>query len=227
MVESTEAGSRPAFSRWDDPAAMPGSRLARALRFLAIATIHVVVLVGVTFVARPELATDVEHIYVRLVEAAPRVEAPPAVEEARPLPMVKPKVEKREVVPQPVLAASMDDVSTSFAVAPPPPAPDVAASAVPPAVTEASFDADYLHNPKPEYPWEARRRGDQGKVVLRVRVSAQGTALVVEIGESSGSPALDEAVRDAVLRWRFVSARRGSEAIESWVGVPIVFRLDR
>jgi periplasmic protein TonB len=221
------ADMRPALSRRDDPVATRGSRLTRGLRFLVIATIHVAILVGATFVVRPELATDVEHIYVRMIEAAPRVDAPPAVEEARPLPMAKPKVEKREVVPQPVLAAAADDASTSFAVAPPPPAPDVSTPSAPPAVTEASFDADYLHNPKPEYPWAARRRGDQGKVMLRVRVSAQGTALAVEIGQSSGSSALDEAARDAVLRWRFVPARRGSEAIESWVGVPIVFRLDR
>ena len=93
-------------------------------------------------------------------------------------------------------------------------------------MTEAGFDAEYLHNPKPVYPWAARRRGDEGRVTLRVRVSAQGAALAVEIAGSSGSSLLDEAALDAVRRWRFVPARRGNEAIESWVSVPIVFRID-
>ena len=33
------------------------------------------------------------------------------------------------------------------------------------------------------------------------------------------------AAREAVARWRFVPARRGDIAIESWVLVPIVFKL--
>jgi periplasmic protein TonB len=218
---------RPGFSRWDDPATAGPSRLARVLRFVVIGAIHVAVLAGATLWIRPELATEVERVYVRLIEATPRPEPPPLVEQARPLPMVRQKT-VRQPDPLPVLAAPADSSApASFAVAPAPPAPPVAAPAGPPVVTEASFDAEYLHNPKPDYPWVARRRGDEGKVMLRVRVSAQGNALAVEVSQSSGAAVLDEAARDAVLRWRFVPARRGSEAIESWVGVPIAFRLDR
>jgi len=94
-------------------------------------------------------------------------------------------------------------------------------------VTEASFAADYLHNPKPAYPAMARRLNQEGEVLLRVRVSAEGNPLSVEIAKSSGFTLLDEAARNAVRQWRFVPARRGGEPIESWVGVPVVFRLDR
>jgi protein TonB len=222
--------TRPGFSRWDDPATTGPTRLARVLRFTVIGAIHVAVLAGATLWIRPELATEVERVYVRLIEAAPRPEPPPVVEQVRPLPMARQKTVKHPE-PLPVLAAPADSSApASFAVAPAPsvpPGPPVAAPAAPPVVTEASFDAEYLHNPKPVYPWVARRRGDEGKVMLRARVSAQGNALMVEVQESSGSGVLDEAARDAVLHWRFVPARRGSEAIESWVGVPIVFRLDR
>jgi protein TonB len=100
---------------------------------------------------------------------------------------------------------------------------------VPPApapVTAARVDADYLHNPKPVYPVFSRRMNEEGKVQLRVRVSADGAALEVEIRQSSGFPRLDAAAREAVAKWRFVPARRGDDAVESWVGVPIVFKLD-
>ena len=224
MVED----ARPGFSRWDNPAKSGATRLSKVLGFVVIGGIHVAVLVGATLWIRPELATEVERVYVRLIEAAPRPEPQAVVEQARPLPMARQKTLKQPD-PLPVLAAPADSSApASFAVAPAvPPAPPVAAPAGPPVVTEASFDADYLHNPKPTYPWLARRRGDEGKVMLRVRVSTQGNALAVEVKESSGFAVLDEAARDAVLRWRFVPARRGGEAMESWVGVPIVFKLDR
>ena len=68
--------------------------------------------------------------------------------------------------------------------------------------------------------------GEEGKVLLKVRVSAQGTALDVAISKSSGFPRLDAAAQDAVARWRFVPARRGDEAVDSSVVVPITFALD-
>ena len=61
--------------------------------------------------------------------------------------------------------------------------------------------------------------------MLKVLVSADGTAKRVQIERSSGFPRLDEAAHDAVHQWRFVPARRGTEPIEDWVIVPIVFRL--
>ena len=36
---------------------------------------------------------------------------------------------------------------------------------------------------------------------------------------------LDRAAQEAVTRWRFVPARRGDVAVEAWVLVPIVFKL--
>jgi protein TonB len=67
---------------------------------------------------------------------------------------------------------------------------------------------------------------EEGKVLLKVRVSAQGSALEVAVSKSSGFPRRDAAGVDAVTRWRFVPARRGDEAIESSVVVPITFALD-
>ena len=63
-------------------------------------------------------------------------------------------------------------------------------------------------------------------MLLKVRVTAEGTAAAVELEKSSGFDRLDTAARETVARWRFVPAKRGDEAIESAVIVPIIFRLD-
>jgi protein TonB len=230
-LRDARMNSRPEFSRWENDglAREPGPR--KALRLLLIVAVHVALVAGaLTLLVRPELITEGERLYIRLVEEAPRMEPqPPAVEKPKP-PIARPETVRRIEPPPSVLAAPSDTAApASFAVPTPPPSPAPPAApvaAAPPVVIEATYDADYLHNPKPEYPVIARRLGNEGKVLLRVRVSAEGNPLVVEVGQSSGFVSLDEAARDAVQRWRFVPARRGSEAIESWVGVPIVFRLD-
>ncbi|WP_332671247.1 energy transducer TonB [Aromatoleum sp.] len=93
-------------------------------------------------------------------------------------------------------------------------------------ITEARFDAAYLSNPAPTYPRISRRRGEEGRVLLRVRVLADGAAGVVEIAEGSGHPRLDDAARETVKNWRFVPASKGEVKMESWLNVPIVFRLE-
>lgn len=97
--------------------------------------------------------------------------------------------------------------------------PDAAPSSAP------VFDALYLENPRPAYPALSRRLREEGRVLLRVLVTAQGRAAQVQIQASSGHERLDAAARDAVARWRFVPARRGEEPVEAWVLVPISFSL--
>lgn len=88
------------------------------------------------------------------------------------------------------------------------------------------FDAEYLDNPRPAYPAMSRRLGEEGRVLLRVLVGGEGRAREVQLKESSGFARLDQAAREAVLRWRFVPARRGGEAVEGWVLVPVGFALN-
>jgi protein TonB len=93
-------------------------------------------------------------------------------------------------------------------------------------VTPPMFNVSYLHNPPPAYPRLAKRRGEQGTVVLSVHVSAQGQAQTIQLKRSSGSPRLDSAAETAVRNWRFVPAKRGDTAIAEWVIVPIQFTLE-
>ncbi|HLO62924.1 MAG TPA: energy transducer TonB, partial [Azonexus sp.] len=94
-------------------------------------------------------------------------------------------------------------------------------------VVQARFDADYLKNPAPPYPPLSKRMGEEGKVILRVSVNPQGTADNVEIKTSSGSPRLDEAALKTVRNWKFIPAKQGNTAIQSFVLVPIIFKLEQ
>lgn len=87
------------------------------------------------------------------------------------------------------------------------------------------FDAGYLKNPQPDYPLVSRRRHEEGTVLLLVQVSADGAPAQVTVERTSGFSRLDVAALQAVLRWRFVPARRGPDAVVAWVVVPIEFSL--
>lgn len=80
-------------------------------------------------------------------------------------------------------------------------------------------------NPKPEYPFVARNRGYQGRVVLQVDVLPDGTAERVELTSSSGYDSLDAAAVRTVRQWRFVPARRNGEPVAAAVTVPVLFKL--
>ncbi|WP_163025653.1 energy transducer TonB, partial [Pseudomonas aeruginosa] len=103
-----------------------------------------------------------------------------------------------------------------------PPAP----AAAPAALTPPSANAGYLHNPAPEYPALAMRRGWEGTVLLRVHVLASGSPSEIQVQKSSGREALDQAAVKAVKRWSFVPAKRGDKAEDGWVSVPIDFKLN-
>ena len=206
-----------------------GERLAN---LLVVGLLHAALVYALLVVSvRNDLIVLPSALSVRLL---PLVEEP--IIPVKPLPPPPPKapVRKQPVVqPQQVLAVASPAAASSFVVAPQPPAPPVQSIAAPPApvaapiaLVAARFDADYLHNPKPVYPALSRRLGEEGKVLLKVRVSAQGTALEVAISKSSGFPRLDAAAEDAVARWRFVPARRGDEPVDASVVVPITFALD-
>ena len=142
----------------------------------------------------------------------------------------KPKpVERRPTpIPQPTQLAAPAEAPapTQIAVSPAPTFVTAPAPAAPtPSATQPRFDADYLDNPKPPYPSISRRMGEQGRVVLRVRVDAQGLAIDVQLHASSGSERLDASALQTVRRWKFVPARLGNEPVAATVLVPIAFSL--
>ncbi|MDO4593557.1 MAG: energy transducer TonB, partial [Comamonadaceae bacterium] len=115
--------------------------------------------------------------------------------------------------------------------APPAPVapPSAPAPAAPPsggAVELPSSNAAYLNNPRPSYPSISRRMGEQGKVLLRVLVNANGLPEQIEIKESSGFDRLDRAALNAVQRWKFVPGKRNGVPEAMWNIVPVNFVLE-
>ena len=162
-----------------------------------------------------------------------KLEPPPPKPQPAPEPITKPtpKPTPKPKLTQSASALSQTEPTPEPTVAPAPvaPAPAVAAApvreAAPAALTAARFDAAYLNNPAPAYPMLSRRLREEGEVMLRVLVAADGQPKRIEVRTGSGSERLDRAAEDAVARWRFVPARRGDTAVEAWVLVPIVFKL--
>jgi protein TonB len=168
-------------------------------------------------------------LMVKLI-TPPEVKPPPR-EVVPPKPRPAAREPQREPPPRPIespplLVAESPAPSQVVAVPSPKPEPAPPAPAPPAPVVPPSFNAAYLQNPPPAYPTLSRRRGEKGTVLLRVYVSAQGTAEQVQVRTSSGHELLDQAALDAVRRWRFVPARQGDQPVAASVLVPIVFTLE-
>lgn len=85
--------------------------------------------------------------------------------------------------------------------------------------------AEYLNNPPPKYPDQARRRKHEGVVTLLVEIDSRGKVTSLNINKSSGHSSLDRAAKKAVKRWRFTPALAGSKQVSSRVIVPVEFQL--
>lgn len=210
--------------------------------------LHVIALALLPDTARKETVTPPQPIQVAWINPAkPAAEKPPAAPpkpkqlDAKPKPKLKPKPLKAKpkallATPKPASVAApprIENAAPETNPAPQTPA-QPPAKASPPApsaesrtpTTLPNLNADYLHNPAPAYPEEARERGEEGKVVLRVRVNADGSVAELTLRKSSGSASLDRSALATVKKWRFVPARRGAEAVAAWVVVPINFSLE-
>jgi protein TonB len=101
--------------------------------------------------------------------------------------------------------------------------------ASPPAIpvkTSVSIPASHAAtNQKPLYPLLSRRQEEQGTVLLRILVKADGTAGEVQIKQSSGYPLLDESSLIAVQNWRFHPASVNNKPVAEWYQIAIPFTL--
>ncbi len=176
-----------------------------------------------------------------------RPAANPLPQPERPRKQPKTKPIAKIVKPKPGLATTRETASpmaaTSSETKPQPQAPSTIPVAEPQAAatnpasssqeqsnqapaTLPSLHADYLNNPAPAYPAQSRQLGEQGKVLLRVLVKADGSVEQVNLRKSSGYDRLDSTALETVKQWRFVPAKRADQAIAAWVIVPISFSLE-
>lgn len=188
------------------------------------------------------------------VETPPKPEPPkgipppPVVEKPKPAPPVEPKPVLPEAPLIPVVAAPV--VAPVIAVATPRPVsveptrpstvpgvPSPALSVPDPSARPSTTPAvvgetvrvrgipSYRKRFEPVYPALARKRRQEGVVLLRVQLDAAGYVESAVIAQSSGFTLLDDAARAAVRNWEFEAARLNNRPVSSEVEVPVRFEL--
>lgn len=218
------------------PLAAPRPPRARIPSLLIAGALHAALL-GLILSHQPaSLAqTSSAPIMVSFI-APPRVE-PPVPTPPKPVVKPRPKPVVKKPKPKPIIASKSPEPAPFVAPpepkpepkveeAPPPPPPGPKVVEAPVEVAPPRFSADYLRNPKPNYPGLSRRLHEEGTVVLRIYVSPQGAPERVELNKSSGYARLDQSALETIKQhWKFVPARRGDTPVGGWVLVPIAFTL--
>ena len=104
---------------------------------------------------------------------------------------------------------------------------DAKAVSAPAAPRQARLDAPPKprRNIRPDYPKGARQRGEQGDVILEIRVNASGAVDDVKVAVSSGFAELDEAAVRAAKAAKFSPARSGRDAVASTARLKLQFKL--
>jgi protein TonB len=83
----------------------------------------------------------------------------------------------------------------------------------------------YGENPKPLYPHEAKKKGYEGEVLLRVEVLSNGRVGEIQVRRSSGYDVLDRSAIKTVKQWKFIPAQKGETPVPVWVNIPVAFQL--
>jgi protein TonB len=82
-----------------------------------------------------------------------------------------------------------------------------------------------LHGAPPAYPYEAKRRRLEGRVVVRALVLPDGSAVRATVVEALPPGIFDEAVLRALARWRFEPGVLDGRPVPTWVLIPFEFNL--
>ena len=83
---------------------------------------------------------------------------------------------------------------------------------------------DYLGNrPNPEYPRASLRRGEKGRVVVRVLISPQGAVVNASVRSSSGYDRLDQSALRAARTARFKPYTENGVAYPALADIPFDF----
>lgn len=196
-----------------------------AVAFAASIAVHLTVLVtyAVLYTEPPHLMSA-HTIEVEITSGAEQAAPSPITTVPRPVPnKLSPQPAQVAVSDEPTVAPMMSAATESTTS--PAAAATSSENAGDTAFTETRYDVAVLNNPKPSYPYVARRSGIEGRVVVTAKVRTDGRCDEVRLKQSSGHDALDTAALDTVRKWRFLPARRAGQAVEAWVEVPIVFKL--
>lgn len=221
------AGSLPPLAGGDG-----GGRLRRGARaLLAIAAagaINLGLLLLASYLINASRAPEQDitvPVGVSLVNLAPP--APPKQEQVQQEAPPPPAEDKPEVQPdlfQPDLGAGIGDIAINV---------DINGATRDDAAREAIFESVDLDQAPvamvqvpPEYPFKAREQNVEGYVAVKFLVRPDGSVGNVNILKAQPAGVFDDAVRRALVRWKFQPGRMGSEAVAAWVTTTLRFDLN-
>lgn len=150
--------------------------------------------------------------------AVPTPPAPPKPQDEKP-PEAKPEKPLPPDPAAPKLREPKEDVRLKTE--------DARQEAAPVAPRQAKIDAPPRpkRDIRPDYPKGARQRGEQGDVVVEIRVGADGLVAAAHVVTSCGFAELDAAALKAVKAAKFAPARSGREAVASTARLKLSFKL--
>lgn len=150
---------------------------------------------------------------------------PPSAAELKPVapPKPKPPAPKPAAAPRPTAQAAVTKA----------PSPDVGNASITQQQAAASSSLVVFEGkprfripPTPAvYPPRSIELGQQGEVLVRVRLQPDGAAAEIVLWRSSNFPLLDRAALTAVRGWHFLPALRDGHPVAAWVEIPVRFHL--
>ncbi|KKC26926.1 energy transducer TonB [Sphingomonas sp. SRS2] len=158
-----------------------------------------------------EIAPKKKALVVDLIAEPP---APPA-EKPEPQPVLIEKVQPVVIAPPPIVQAPAPPPPINVTTTPPPP-PKPVATPAPPAgpVMVGNLDERLLEGKPPRYPFESRRKHEEGTVVVRLLIGTDGRVAQISIVQSSGFERLDQAALQAIRGWRWQPIMRDGQPVE-------------
>ncbi len=170
---------------------------------------------------------------VAAVEPEIKLDLPPPDEPPPPTAAeMKPVVPPKPNPPQPKPAAAAPRPTAQAAVTKAP-SPDLGNASVT-QQQAASSSSLVVFEGKPRfripptpavYPSRSIELGQQGEVMVRVRLEPDGAAAEIVLWRSSSFPLLDRAALTAVRGWHFLPALRDGRPVAAWVEIPVRFHL--
>lgn len=189
--------------------ARTNENLARGSRMLLVAALHVAAIYAIATslgVIRPP--SIIQPLQATIIEATKSTQVHQPV-------FAKPQLQQLNVDVQDTPPPEVD-VPVDTTVAPPDATPSDA-------ISDANLQV--TRRVEPNYPPASRRAGEQGTAVFSVLVDASGHPQDVKVQSSSGFARLDQSAMEAIRRWMFNPAVRGSQKVAAWTSVRVKFQL--
>jgi protein TonB len=183
----------------------------------------------------PLLRSPIPTVVTFILPAIPPEDPPPVDEEENAPKPVDPAVPSIPDVPQ---MAPIDSITQPLQPPSPSPAADQISIRVPDTDRGSMGPGDHPFEPGnldqvpvatirtvPAYPYEQRREGIEGSVLVDFVVDAHG-AVQRAYALRSTNPAFEAAAVQGVSKWRFRAGRKSGRPVSTHLQIPIVFSLN-